>query len=118
MLFRSVKRNTRARDGAPEDDPEKQRILDALETTGGNQTDSVNTANITALVGEIVTLSEVLGAGNTANYTTRFSCSGATFLPDFNRRDRIATLLIDGADTAITCTYTNGTDIILRNGFE
>ena len=82
---------------------------DTSTASGGNETDTTNTADITALVGETVTLSEVLGVGNTGDYTTDFSCSGAN-APSYTPGDTSATLLIDAADTAITCTYTNTLD--------
>jgi hypothetical protein len=83
---------------------------DSSTATGGDETDTLNTADTTALVGETVTLSELLGAGNTGDYTTGFSCSGNTNPPSYTPGDTSATLLIDAADTAITCTYTNTLD--------
>ena len=62
------------------------------------------------LVGETVILSEVLGAGNTGDYTTGFNCTGNTNPPSYPPGDTSATLLIDAADTAITCTYSNTLD--------
>jgi hypothetical protein len=81
---------------------------DTSTATGGDETDASNTADITVTEGETVTLSEVLGSGNTGEYTTDFSCSGANNTPTYTPGDTSATLLIDAADTSlITCTYTN-----------
>ncbi len=73
--------------------------------TGGDQTDTTNTAVLTTLVGETVRLSEILRGA--ADYTTGFACTGAANAPVYTAGDTSATLVIDGADTAITCTYTN-----------
>jgi hypothetical protein len=84
---------------------------DTSTATGGDETDSINTADITALVGETVTLSEVPGAGNTGNYTAGISCDSIN-APTYTPGDTSATLLIDPADTSITCTYTNTLDTV------
>jgi hypothetical protein len=91
---------------------------DTSTATGGNETDILNTADTIVLVGETVTLSEVLGVANTGDYMTTFSCSGATNAPTYTPGERSATLLIDAADTSITCTYTNATEVIFQHGFE
>jgi len=73
----------------------------------GSEIDDTNTANTTALAGETVTLSEMLGGGNTGSYTTTFSCTGNTNAPTYTPGATTATLLIDEADTDIVCTYGN-----------
>jgi catabolite regulation protein CreA len=80
----------------------------AVVAAGGDET-SGTTAMLTSLVGETVTLSEVLGG--TGDYTASFACSGATNSPVYTPGDTSATLLIDAADTAITCTYTNSINV-------
>ena len=71
----------------------------------GSEIDT-NTAVLTAVVGETVSLVEVLGLSNVGDYTTSFACNG-TNDPTYTPGERSATLLIDTADSAITCTYTN-----------
>jgi hypothetical protein len=66
---------------------------DTSTATGGNQTDTTNTADITVLVGETVTLSEVLGAGNTGDYTASFDCDAInppSYTPGDTRHQRHA----------------------------
>jgi hypothetical protein len=74
---------------------------------GGDEIDTVNTVVLTTVIGETVTLSEAFVIGNVGDYTTSFICTGNTTAPTYTPGDTSATLLIDGADTAITCTYTN-----------
>jgi hypothetical protein len=75
--------------------------------SGGNEVDNINTASISALVGDTVNLDELLGIGNTGNYSTSFNCTGNTNIPGGSNRSH--TLLIDGEDDgdSIVCTYTN-----------
>jgi hypothetical protein len=93
---------------------------DTSTATGDNETDTTNTADTTVLEGEIVTLSELPGDDNGGNYTTSFSCTGNTNPPTYTLGAMSATLLIDAADTAIICTYTNtNTQVeLFRGGFE
>jgi hypothetical protein len=82
---------------------------DTSTATGGTETDTANTADIIATVGETVTLSETLGGGNGGDYLTSFGCSGSTNQPDYTPGATTATLLIDRADAnkQIVCTFTN-----------
>jgi hypothetical protein len=90
-------------------------VTAAVVATGGDET-SATTAVLTALVGETVTLSEVLGG--TGVYTTGFACTGATNAPTYTPGATSATLLIDAADTAITCIYTNTVEVKPLPGVE
>ncbi len=72
-------------------------------------TSTANTANKTdtdavtyeVFAGATQTFTESFNTGVASNYTTVLACTGAT---DIDASDG---LLIDAADTAITCTYTN-----------
>ncbi len=83
---------------------------DISVANGGDQVDNTNTADLAVITGTVVTLTETLGGPlgglPRGDYTTSFSCNG-TNPPTYTAGDRTATLLIDPADTAITCTYTN-----------
>ncbi|MGI9290932.1 MAG: beta strand repeat-containing protein, partial [Gammaproteobacteria bacterium] len=73
----------------------------------GPEVDNLNTVVTTALSGETVTLSEMLDGGNTGTYTTSFTCSDSANMPTYAPGATTADLVIDAADTAIVCTYTN-----------
>ncbi|PTQ89995.1 hypothetical protein [Agitococcus lubricus] len=84
----------------------------SITTTGGtnnvNFSATANTANetdsasaITMYAGDVLTFAESFSTGSAANYNSSLACTGAT---DTNPTDG---LTIGGADTAISCTYTN-----------
>ena len=67
-----------------------------------------NSATVTVLAGQTVSLSESLGAAG-ANYDTAVTCTGNSNPVSPAAGNRSATLLISAADAqaAITCTFTN-----------
>lgn len=69
----------------------------ASVSSGNNTTAS---AAVTVYAAESGTIAEVLGVGDPAEYLASLSCTGSSGLSG-------ATLTVDPADTAITCTYTN-----------
>jgi uncharacterized repeat protein (TIGR01451 family) len=58
-------------------------------------------AAVRVFPGQTATLSEILGVGNVGLYTSALACTGAA---DTNPADG---LVINSADTAVVCTYTN-----------
>jgi hypothetical protein len=70
----------------------------ASVSSGNNTTTGIA---VTVYAGESGTIAESFSVGSTANYTAALACSGnATALAG-------ATLTVNPADTAITCTFTN-----------
>lgn len=69
----------------------------ASVSAGNNTTVS---APVTVYAAESGTISEMFGMGDPAEYVASLSCTGSSGLSG-------ATLTVDPADTAITCTYTN-----------
>ena len=65
-----------------------------------NETD-INGTLLTVLAGATGTISEVFTTGSAANYAAALACTGNNTPLSGN------SLTIDGADTAITCTWTN-----------
>ncbi len=73
----------------------------------GSEVDGGNQASISALVGETISLSEVLGVGNSGLYETTFACSNSTNQPSGSGRFHSLSIVGDDNNDTIVCTYTN-----------
>jgi LPXTG-site transpeptidase (sortase) family protein len=79
--------------------------------SAGTQTDSANTATITAYAGETIVLFETLSGTNTNNYARDLTCQSNNGSLTYTTGGAVGTLAIVPADAnllgAVTCTFTN-----------
>ncbi|MDJ0770308.1 MAG: VWA domain-containing protein, partial [Ilumatobacter sp.] len=95
---------------------------DTATSTAPDAPAAGNVATATVYAGETVALSELLGAGNVADYDVAFDCVGNDAEPAYVPGATTASLSItptDAAGNGITCTFTNtakrGTIVIVKN---
>lgn len=71
-----------------------------------NETDT-DTGTMTIYAGETVTLTEAFTSGLSANYAKSLTCTGNSGTLSHTPDSLTGTLAINGADTQITCTFSN-----------
>ena len=72
----------------------------------GSETDT-DSGTLTVYAGESIALAEAFTTGNATDYTKSLSCSGSNGLLSHTADSLSGTLMINGADTMITCTFSN-----------
>ncbi len=71
-----------------------------------SETDT-DTDTLTVFAGDTVELNESFTTGNASDYITELTCIGNNGTLNYTNGDLTGTLVVDVADTAIICTFTN-----------